>query len=94
LENDERFFKEAINTFPAKVSSLNEARRKEQKLLSPYCMKQINVCWLRIIKELREMINEIEALRNKKSDLFLKLVGLTNELDGPDLLMDTMILTK
>jgi hypothetical protein len=57
-------------------------------------MKQINACWLRRIKELREMINETDVLRNKKSDLFLKLVSLTKELDGPNLLMDTMILTK
>jgi hypothetical protein len=78
----------------AKVSSLNEALRKEQKLPSPYRMKQINACWLRRIKELREMINETEALRNRKSDLFLKLVSLTKELDGPNLLMDTMISTK
>jgi hypothetical protein len=94
LENDEGFFKEAVNTFSAKVSSLNEARRKEQKLPSPYRMKQINACWLRRIKELREMINETDVLRNKKSDLFLKLVSLTKELNGPNLLMDTMILTK
>jgi hypothetical protein len=29
------------------------------------------------------MINETQALRNRKSDLFLKLVSLTKELDGP-----------
>jgi len=40
------------------------------------------------------MINETKSLRNRKSDLFLKLVSLTKELDGPNLLMDTMILTK
>jgi hypothetical protein len=40
------------------------------------------------------MKNETKALRNKKSDLFLRLVSLTKELDGPNLLMDTMILTK
>jgi hypothetical protein len=44
LENDEGFFKEAVNTFSAKLSSLNEARRKEQKLPSPYRMRQINAC--------------------------------------------------
>jgi hypothetical protein len=44
LEIDEGFFKEVVNTFSAKVSSLNEARRKEQKLPLPYCMKQINAC--------------------------------------------------
>jgi hypothetical protein len=40
------------------------------------------------------MINEIEALANKKSDLFLNIVGLTKELHGPDLLTNTMILAK
>jgi uncharacterized coiled-coil DUF342 family protein len=57
-------------------------------------MKWINACWLRRIKESKEMINEIDVLRNKRSDLFLKLVGLTKELNGPNLLMDTMILSK
>ena len=94
LENDGGFFKEIVNTFSAKVSSLNEAQRNEQKLHSPYCMNEINACWLRIIKELREMINETDILRNKKNDLFVELVNITKELDGPNLLMDTMILTK
>jgi hypothetical protein len=39
LENDEGFFKEAINTFSAKVSSSKEASRKDQKILSPCSMK-------------------------------------------------------
>jgi hypothetical protein len=83
-----------VNTFSSKVSSLNESRSKEQKLPSPYCMKSINACWLRRIKELRDMISENGALRNRKSDLFFKHVSLTKELDGPNLFMDTMILTK
>ena len=94
LENDEGFFKEVVNTFSAKVSRLNEFCKKEQKLSLPYQMKQVNACWIRKIKELKEMINEIDVLRNKKSDLFLKLVDLTKELYGPNLLMDTMILSK
>jgi hypothetical protein len=56
LENDEGFFKEVVNTFSAKVSSLNEALRKEQKITSPYRMNQINACWLRRNKELREVV--------------------------------------
>jgi len=40
------------------------------------------------------MINETDVLRNKKSDLFPKLVSRSKELNGPNLLMDTMILTK
>jgi hypothetical protein len=40
------------------------------------------------------MINESDVLRNKNNDLFLTFVGLTKELNGPNLLMDTMIPTK
>jgi hypothetical protein len=40
------------------------------------------------------MINEIDVLRNKKSDLLIKLVSLTKELNGPKLLMGTVIMTK
>jgi len=57
-------------------------------------MKHVNACWLRRIKELKEMTNETDVLRNKKSDLFLKLVDLMKELNGPNLFMDTMILSK
>ena len=44
---------EVVNTFSAKLSSLNEAWRKEQKIHFPSRVKQINACWLRRIKELR-----------------------------------------
>jgi len=40
------------------------------------------------------MINELDALKNKRGDLFFKLVDLTNELDVPSLLMDTMLSSK
>jgi hypothetical protein len=40
------------------------------------------------------MINETDVLRKKNNDLFLKLVSITKELNGPNLLMDTMILSK
>jgi hypothetical protein len=33
LENDEGFFKEVVNTFSTKFSSLNEPKRKEKKFL-------------------------------------------------------------
>jgi hypothetical protein len=39
------------------------------------------------------MINETDVLRNKKSDFFLKLVGLTKELNSPNLLTETIILS-
>jgi Tfp pilus assembly protein PilO len=55
-----------VSTFSAKVLSLSDAHRKEQKIPSTYQMKQVNACWLRRIKDLKEMINEIDVLKNKK----------------------------
>jgi hypothetical protein len=52
-------------------------------------MKQINACWLKRIKSLREILNELDAMKIKRGELFLKLVDLTKELDHPNLLMDT-----
>jgi len=72
LENDEGFFKEVVNIFSAKVSILNEGHRKK-KCSSPYQMKKINAYWIRIIKELKEMINKTDVLRNKRVICFLNL---------------------
>jgi phage-related protein len=34
LENDEHFYKEVVNTFSAKISSMNDVHRREQNLPS------------------------------------------------------------
>jgi hypothetical protein len=57
-------------------------------------MKQINACWLKIIKCLRELLSECDVVKIKRGDIFLKLVDLTKELDGPHLLMDTILFSK
>jgi hypothetical protein len=49
---------------------------------------------LKIIKSLREMLNELDVVKIKRGDLFLKLVDLTKELDNPNLLMDTILMSK
>jgi hypothetical protein len=67
---------------------------ESKNLPSNIWMKQINACWLKRIKNLREMISELDVLKNKRGDLFFKLVDLTKELDGPNLLMDTMLSSK
>ena len=57
-------------------------------------MKQINARQLKRIKTLREMINELDVVKSKRGDLFLKIVDLKKELNGPNLLMDTILLSK
>jgi hypothetical protein len=94
LENDEGFYKDVVGTFSSKASSLSDIHIRDQNLPSNIQMKQINYCWLKRIKSLREMINEIDVVKNKRGDLFFKLVDLTNELDGPILLVDTLLSSK
>jgi hypothetical protein len=40
------------------------------------------------------MLSELDAVKSKRCDIFLNLVDLTKKLDGPNLLMDTLILSK
>ena len=40
------------------------------------------------------MINEVDVVKSKRGDIFFKLVDLTKELDGPNLSMDTILLSK
>jgi hypothetical protein len=77
-----------------KVSSLREIHRRDQNLPSKVHMKQINACWLKRIKCLRELLSECDTINIKRGDIFLKLVDLTKELDGPHLIMDTILLSR
>lgn len=83
-----------MGTFVAEVSSLSDIHRREQNLPSSIRMKQINTCWLKIIKILREMLSELDDVKIKRGYLFLKLIDLTKDLDGPNLLMDTIFMSK
>jgi hypothetical protein len=40
------------------------------------------------------MIVECDVINSKRSDLFLNLVDVTKELEGPHLIMDSIFLTK
>jgi hypothetical protein len=94
LENDEGFYKEVVGTFLVKVLSLSDLHGRDKNIPSKTHMKQINACWLKIIKFLREMLSECDVINTKRGDVFLKLVDLTKELDIPHLIMDTMLLSK
>jgi hypothetical protein len=49
---------------------------------------------LKIIKSLKEMFNELDVVKLKRGEFFLKLVDLTKELNEPNLLMYTMLMSK
>jgi hypothetical protein len=63
MENDECCYKDIVGTFLAIISILNGIHKREHNLPSNTRMKQISACWLKIIKNLREMISELDALK-------------------------------
>jgi hypothetical protein len=92
--HDEGFYKEAVSIVSKKVSSLRELHRRDQNIPFTTCMKQINACWLRIINFLREVLSYCDVINTKRGDVFLKTVDLTTELEGPHVIMDTILLSK
>jgi hypothetical protein len=94
LENGEGFYNYVVGTFSTRISSLSDIHKREHNLPSNTRMKKISACWLKRITKLREMTSELDSLKNKRGRLFFKLVDLMKELDGPILLMDTMISSK
>jgi hypothetical protein len=94
LENDEHFYMEDVNTFSARISSMSDVHRREQNIPSKVRIKQIDACWSRRIKCLREMIVECDNINSKRSDVFFKLIDVTKELEAPNLIMDTILLSN
>jgi hypothetical protein len=83
-----------VGTFAAKVSIFSKTHRRDQNLPSKVHMKQINACWLKRIKCLKELFFECDTINIKRGDIFLKLIDLTNELDGSHLIIDTILLSR
>lgn len=100
LENDEEFYKGAVTTFNARVSSLSESRRKEvEDLPSTLHLRQLKACWIKRIKCLKEMLMDSDAISSKRRELFLKLVelklaGSTEDVEDPHLIMNSILLSK
>jgi len=76
LENDEHFYKKFVDIFSSKVSNMNDVHRREQHLPSKILLRQINTCWLKMNKCLREILVDCDTINTKRSDVFLKLVDL------------------
>jgi hypothetical protein len=94
LDSDEKFYKEVVGTFSAKISNMNDMQRREQNLPSKIRLRKINAGWLKIIECLKELLEECDVINTKRGDLFLNLVDLTKELRGPHLIMDSILLSK
>jgi hypothetical protein len=94
LENHEWFYKEFVGTFATKFSIQSNTHRREQIFPLVSKWNRLTLARSKRIKFLREMLFELEVVKIKRYDLFIKLVDLTKELNDPNLLMDTILMYK
>jgi hypothetical protein len=99
MKNDEGIYKEAITTFVIKVSNMTEHKRKEEYLPSSDRIKQLKYCWIKRIKCLKEILNDLDTLGIKTGECYLKLidldlVGTTGEVDDTKIILNSVFMTK
>ena len=62
-----------------------ELKIKEEDSPSSMHVKQLKVCWMKIINTLKELLDDLDVLSVKKSEAYGKIMGLdlgrtTNEV--------------
>jgi hypothetical protein len=99
LKNDEGFYKDVVITFVLKISGMTELKRKEEDFPSLTHVKQLKSCWIKRIKTLKELLDDLDVLSVKKGEAYLKLVeldlaGTTGEVQDPKLISNSILMTR
>jgi len=99
LENDEGFYKFGVTTFVLKVKSRRKLKRKEEYLPSNTRIKQLKSCWIKMIKTLKEILQDCDTLSVKKEESYLKLIeldlaGTTGDVQDQKLLLNSIFMKK
>jgi len=77
---------------------MNDLKRKEEYFPSPSRMKQLKSCWMKKIKTLKELLEDLNVLSVKKGEVHSKLTGLDlvgsiGEVQDPKLMINYILLT-
>jgi hypothetical protein len=99
MENDEGIYKEVITTLVIKVSNMTDHKINEEYLPSPTHIKQLKSCWIKIIKFLKEILDDLDTLGVKGGEVYLKLidldlVGTIGEVDDTKIILNFVFITK
>jgi hypothetical protein len=99
LKNEERFYLDTVVPFGTNVNNMTETRRRQQDLPSKNWITQLNACWKEKVKNLHLIVQSCEQAISKKEKLFTKLTkidlaGRTNEVQDPNLIVNSLPLTK
>jgi len=99
LKNEESFYLDIVLPFGINVTNMIDMRRRQEDLPSPNRIKLLNACWREKFKNLHLIVQSCEQAISKKEELFRKLtkidfVGSTNEVQDPNLILNSLFLTK
>ena len=83
-----------MSTFVERISRMDELTRWKRDFPSKNRLKQIHAGWFGRIDTLQQLIATCDALEGRRSTLFLKVDDIVNELKGPPLIRDSMLLTR
>jgi len=76
-----------------------ELKRREEDLPSPSRIKQLNACWKEKIKNLNNIVQVCSQAIKRREEIFKRLAevdldGITNEVQDPNFILNSLLLTK
>jgi hypothetical protein len=94
LEHDELFYKNALSTFVAQVSSLSDFHINQQDLPLNHRIKQVRAGWLVRIQMLQDSISNCTNINDKRNNALLKANEIVKDLEGPKLAREYVLIPK
>jgi hypothetical protein len=99
LKNEERFYLDTHIPFGTHVNNMTKMRRRQEDIPSKNRITQLNACWKEKVKNLHLIVQSCEQAISKKEKLFrtlteIDLAGRTNEVQDPNLIVNSLPLTK
>jgi hypothetical protein len=81
------------------VINISDLKRRQEDLPSPNWIKQLKACWKEKVKNLHLIVESCEQAISEKEELFrnlteIDLAGSTNEVQDPNLILNSLSLTK
>jgi hypothetical protein len=78
---------------------MTELKRKEEDLPSLMHIKKLKSCWLKRIKTLKEILNDLDTLSIKMGESYFKLIeldlaGTTGEVQDLRLISNYILITR
>jgi hypothetical protein len=80
LQHDEGYYKNELNTFVARLTSMTNHQRNQQGIPSSKRKKKIKAGWEERVKMMQDAIATCEQINERRGDAILKTFDVVKEL--------------